>query len=341
MADTLFCVDFGESFIKVADAKKDGSLIDVSSLGFAEVSPAFYSADTEKVIGDHATIIQKLLTTLKITKRNVNIVIPDTYSYSQVLDMPKLNEKELISAIKYQADQFIPMPIDEVNIDVEILMESEKENKLLVLMIASSKKLIEKIQKTVELAGLIPESIENELSACSRFAVEAFGNVQSASGILLVNFSLNTTSLYFFDPRFHLITQTRNFNTGFYIFLKETALNLNLTQTQAAEALKSYQVGQQSSLPIESNIEPVVKELGAEIKRFVGVITQKFQINVGTVLMLNDTFRFPSLSKLVENAIGIPTSVINPYSILKKTTSVEFFKQNLSLFISSIGGNLR
>lgn len=341
MADTFFCVDFGESFIKIADAKKDGSLIDVSSLGFAEISPAFYSADTEKVIGDHATIIQKLLTTLKLTKRNVNIVIPDTYSYSQVLDMPKLNEKELISAIKYQADQLIPMPIDEVNIDVEILSENEKDNKLLVLMIASSKKLIEKIQKTVELAGLIPESIENELSASSRFAVDAFNNVQSASGILLVNLSLNTTSLYFFDPRFHLITQTRNFNTGFYIFLKETALNLNLTQTQAAEALKSFQVGTQSSLPIESNIEPVVKELGAEIKRFISVITQKSQMNIGTVFLLNDAFRFPSSAKLVENAIGIPTSVINPYSILKKTQPVEFFKQNLSLFISSIGGNLR
>ena len=82
--------------------------------------------------------------------------------------MPKLKEKELIAAIRYQADEFIPMAIDETNLDLEVLKEDDKTNKMLIFIVASPKKLVEKIQKTVEMADFVPTTLENELSAVAR-----------------------------------------------------------------------------------------------------------------------------------------------------------------------------
>ena len=121
-------------------------------------------------IEDEVTQIRKLIGSLKISK-NVSLIIPDALTYSQILTMPFLNEKELISAIKYQADQFIPMPIEET-IDIEVIEEITGENKKeksLLLIVAAPKKVIEKVQTTAELAGLNPESVENELRNQSAF----------------------------------------------------------------------------------------------------------------------------------------------------------------------------
>src|SRR3989339_1843428 len=157
----------------------------------------FCSADDEKNLDIQAQRIKKLVDSLKITKKNVNVVVPGSLTYSQILVMPQLNEKELVSAIKYQADQFIPMPIEETNIDLEIIDEYKAEGKLLILIVAAPKKLIEKIQTTVELSGLVPESIENELSASSRL-ISQFNKkffLPDQEGVMVANFGLNSTTL--------------------------------------------------------------------------------------------------------------------------------------------------
>src|SRR3990167_8715027 len=123
MADSFFCLDIGEKFTKIADAAKKGNAIEIYHLGKIETDQYFFSTEAEKSLENQARAITTLYQSLKLTKKNVNIVIPGSFTYSQILTMPALNEKELISAIKYQADQFIPMPVEETNIDLEIIAE--------------------------------------------------------------------------------------------------------------------------------------------------------------------------------------------------------------------------
>ena len=146
MADNFFTLDIDEKFTKIVEAKKNGNVLDVTALGITETSNSFYTGNLEKNIEDEVTQIRKLIGSLKISKKNVSLIIPDALTYSQILTMPLLNEKELISAIKYQADQFIPMPIEETNIDIEVIEEitgeNKKEKKVLLLIVAAPKKVI-------------------------------------------------------------------------------------------------------------------------------------------------------------------------------------------------------
>src|SRR3989338_1652765 len=128
MADELISLDLAENVLRIAKAKNEGGKI-------------------------------------RVEKKRLNIVIPDGFTYSQIIKMPRLKEKELLSAIRYQADQFIPMPIDETSLDLEILYEDKVSNNSLVLIIAAPQKLIDRVQNLSEQEGLYPEAIENELSA--------------------------------------------------------------------------------------------------------------------------------------------------------------------------------
>src|SRR3989339_407464 len=337
MTDDFFCLDIDEKFTKVVDAKKAGDVMEVRALGKTETPESFYTSNLEKTVEAEVALIKKLIQTLNITKKNVSIIIPDAFTYCQVVSMPLLNEKELISAIKYQADQFIPMPIEETNIDIEVIDENLKEKKVLLLIVAVPKKIVEKIQTTIELAGLNPESIENELSSNSRF-ISDFNKyiisqykIGQGKGFVMVNFDLNSTSLAYYSPEQLIIKESHHLSIGYQLFLKETQVNAGTDLKKAEETLKTYDKKNPSSLPIDTIIQPLVNEFSNELKTFAG------KHNPAVILFTNKIFLFPSLVTSLGELIAVPTGILNPYSILSKSQLVETYKNELPIFIPTLG----
>ncbi len=334
MADNFFCLDIGEKYTKVVDSKKKDGLIEVSAIGKVETVPTFYTSDVEKVAEDQSNAISQLVGSIKVSKKNVNVVIPGSFTYSQILTMPLLNEKELISAIKYQADRFIPMPIEETNIDLEIIEEYKEEKKILILIVAAPKKLIEKVQNAVELAGLIPEAVENELSASARF-INGFGKNLAAKSTVIANFGLNSTNLSYFENDGQTVKESHSFAIGYQLFLKEIQINTDSDAKKGSEILQTFDMKNKSSYPVDVIAAPLIKEFGAELKRFIA--TKK----VDTIYMFNQAYLFPSLASFISADVGIKTLELNPYNFTIKNPLVESHRNELSLFISSLGGNLR
>lgn len=341
MSDNFVSIDIDEKFTKLVEAKKSGDLLEVMALGKTETPDLFYTSNLEKIIDAQVSQIKKLIETLNITKKNVNLIIPDTLTYSQIVSMPLLNEKELISAIKYQADQFIPMPIEETNIDIEVIEEDQKEKKVLLLIVAAPKKVIEKIQTTVELAGLNPESVENELSSNCRFfgsfskSILSQYEVPPDKGVAIANFDVNSTSLAYFSPQELLIKESHHLSIGYQLFLKETQVNTDTDLKKAEQILKTFDKKNSSSYPIDKIVQPLVKEFANELKIFIT------KHSPSLILFTNKIYLFPSLVTLLNDELSFPISIFNPYSLIKKSALVETYKNELPIFLPAMGGNLR
>ncbi len=337
MADNFFSIDIGERYTKVVDSKLNANFLEFNSLGKIDTAEAFYTLETEKNIETETANINKLIDSLKITKKNVNVIIPSAATYSQILMMPLLNEKELISAIKYQADQFIPMPIEETNIDLEIIDEFKDTKKILVLIVAAPKKIIEKVQNAVEGAGLIPDSIENELSASARFVnlfpKQLFTDLQS--GIISLNIGGNASNLTYFANQSYNLTESHNFSIGYQLFLKEIQINTDSDIKKSTEILATYDKKANSSFAVDTIISPLLKDMTIEIQRFVA--TKK----VNHMYLYNQSCLFPGLGDLLAAQTGIPTSQFDIYGLSKKNPLLDTYKKELALYVSSIGGNFR
>lgn len=343
MANSYFSLEVGENLIKLADVKKSGNFLEINSLGFTQANQTFYHTDNEENLTTQANFIEKLVSANKISKKNVAVIIPDSFTYTQIITTPSLTEKELISAIKYQADQFIPMPIEETNIDVEILQKNEEGGEITVLMVAAQKKLIEKVQNLIEAAGLIPESVENELSSSARFLSE-FKNLlpsKPEDKIILCNFSGNSTTLYLYQPHLSLITETYNFRVGYNLFLKEIQINTSLDFLRCQQLLKEYDPQQKTSYDLTPIITPVLREFVLEIKRFVNLLNEKDQIQINSLYFFNEILQFPAITFLVEKLLSIPSKQLNPTSICRPYPKIISYQNDLPLFISVFGGNLR
>lgn len=337
-------IDIGESHVKVVDAQIQGNKIHIQNLGITTIEKTFFTTESEKILEEGADKIVKLLDTLKIAQRSAAIVISDGQSFNQIVEMPQLNEKELLSAIRYQADQFIPMPLDEINIDVEVLLEDKKKKKIEALISAAPKKVVEKVQQLIEESGLIPESIETEISAFGRLASALFSQKSETSGVgkMFVNMGTSSTSLYFFDESIGLLSASHSFASGYDLFLKEITVNLNVDIKKASDMLSAFGLtGSAASHDLTNILTPAIKQLMGEIQKFTMLITEKQAGHIKSIHLFNNAVQFPAIEKIIERYFGIPTSIfdLNPYLVQNNIVAAN--KDQLPYFLPVIGANLR
>jgi len=339
MSDNAFCLDIGEKFIRVVDSKLKGNLIEVQTYGQADAMPFYYNGGSDKNIESQADIIRELVTTLKIKKRNVNVIIPDSFSYSQIIDVPRLNDKELQSAIRYQADQFIPMPLDDISLDLEIIKEDVKNKQNTILLIASPKKVVSQLEKTLEYAGLNPVSLENEFSAIRRFYIE-IGKFIAPSVLLLVNIGYTTSSIYLID-QISSVSFSRTIKIGLDIFIKDVKLNLNIDEKKALEILQQIGFEKNASINLQPYVQTILSELIGEINKFIILAKDKYNISLSQVILLNYNSLIMSLEKEIQTSLGIPTQSLTMENFLVKNSISSAFNGVSSSYISALVGGIR
>jgi len=338
MADAFFTLEIGDSYLRLFDGGMVNGLLNIVSLGSVEKPVPFFISQSEKDLNDTAANIEKLVQNLKIKKKIVNIIIPDTYTYSQILVMPYLKEKELLSAIKFQADQFIPLPIDETAIDLDVISEDKAKNTKLILIVAAPNNLISRISSLIEKAGLIPQNIENQTSSVSR--IVNFCKVKQTT--VFVNMDYYSTTLYFYNPQLNLITNIYNFKIGLNLFSKEVQVNYNFNSLKADETLKTIGLASNGSMDLTNILQPVLNEFVNELEKFILSLKEKENISkVEQIVTFNLAGKFNQFEQGLQTRLGINTVQFNLSNLVVKNNNFLVFDKAKSSFISVLGEALK
>lgn len=339
MSDTSFALEINERYTRIADLRMNGKKIELTSLGEYESAVNFFDTENQLITDKQVETVKRLYSNLKIRKKNVNIIIPDSRTYSQIVEMPKLKEKELIAAIRYQADEFIPMNIDDTYLDIEILREDKKNKKLLVLIVAAPKKIVDQVYSVTEKAGLIPESLENEMSAAGRLFSEVL-TIESPVYII-INMGYTTTSIYLVDGTTKLIVFARTIKIGLELFVKDLKINLNWDEHKIMEALKKVGLAKSGTMNLGAIILPLLKELVTEIEKFITLANQNLNLQVKNIYLFNYDSQIAYLTQYLQAYFKIPTSTAPLGQAVVPNPIAKSFAPELSAYVSVISGNFR
>jgi len=186
MSNTNIGLDIGSQQIKVVEIEKSANnRYHLVNLGLTSGSKGGLKTDSEQELEAIAVSIKKIFTEHKISHNRVRIAVPEAQVFTLVIETPPLSEKEMSMSIKWEAEQYIPLSLSDVILDWRILVQGQKEGeKNLVLLVAVPKRVVQKYQKVLEMAHLVPVSLETELIAASR-ALSV--NVQKISSVMVVN----------------------------------------------------------------------------------------------------------------------------------------------------------
>ncbi len=195
-----FGLDISNLSLKIVKLKKRGKFLRLASFEEAEISPGMIKKGE---IQDEESLVKIIKETLskvkgeKLRTKYVVVSLPEERSFSQVIQMPKMKEEELKSAVQFEAENYIPLPIDEVYLDFQVIRPVYNHlDHLDILITALPKKTVDSYVHCLKKAGLIPQVLEVESQAIARALVK---NETSRVPLLLIDFGKSNTSFILFS----------------------------------------------------------------------------------------------------------------------------------------------
>ena len=163
----LVGLDISSSAVKLLELSRRGDRFHVETYAVEPLPP---NAVNEKQIADPKLVadsIARAVSRAGTRTKNVALAVAGASVITKIVQMSSsLSEHDMEEQIKAQADQYIPYPIEEVNLDFQILGGSDKgTGNSDVVLAACRKEQVESRCAAAEIAGLVPKVVDIEAYA--------------------------------------------------------------------------------------------------------------------------------------------------------------------------------
>lgn len=336
-------LDIGFSSIKVVALSKERDAAKLISLGSipSPVPGMISSADMDLEVV--AVSIKKLLSATQIKEKEIIAAIPESKVFTRVIDdLPYLTDSELSSAIRYAAEEFIPMPLADVNLNWQVLFRSDgksKDTKTVVLVVSSPKNIVTKYIKVLGMAGVTPKALETETIAVTRSLV---GNNPFSPSTLIVQLGATTTDFAIVSKG--LIWLTRSISTGGMALTRALAAHFNFEISQAEQYKRVYGITKdQMEGKVFEALKPIADIIVGEGKRVIQAFEAKYPQNpIKRVVLSGGGAKMPGLVIYFANNLALEVQEADPwYSIGKDKGLTSKLSQDAPNFSVAVGLALR
>jgi type IV pilus assembly protein PilM len=234
-----------------------------------------------------------------------------------------LSESEMESQIQLEADQYIPYPLEEVNIDFQIQGSSEKSPELVdVLLAASRSENVDDRVAALELAGLTCEIVDVEAYAmeiaCTQLA-DQWPNAGEAQTIAVADIGATTTTLNVLHNNHIIYTREQNF--GGRQLTEEIQRRYGLSVEEAGMAKR------QGGLPdnyIPEVLEPFKEAMAQQVSRSIQFFYSASAFNnVDLVVLAGGSSSVPGIDDLIQERLGVETIIANPFANMAVASRVK------------------
>lgn len=211
-------LDIGTAAIKIIEATDSPDKPALISLGIKRIAGAAKSAIPD--------LIKAAAAESKVSSRDANISISGSSVIVRFITMPKMSYDELKSAIKFEAEKFIPFNMADCTIDFQILKKDPRENKLDILLVAAKRGYIEERVRMAEDGGFSVKTVDVDSFAVTNSFLKNFAaaNVEKSSAVLNIGASLTNLTVM----KENMICLVRDVGIGMNDFNAAVAKSLNL-----------------------------------------------------------------------------------------------------------------
>lgn len=265
--------------------------------------------DQEEMAG----AIHKLVHDGKIGTNAVNISLPDNQVFTRVIEMPMLSEKELESAIYWEAEQYIPAPLQTLTLSKMILgtvKNAQGDSKMQVLLVAAPTTLVERYQKIIEMAGLSLSSVETEMLSSIRSIVTG----RQIPTSVVIHIGALSTSLSILEN--NIIIFTYSMPIGGLAINRAIAADFGFSLQQAEEYKRTYGILDKNfGGKIGKAIEPILLSMITEVKKALTFFAERTnnQTAISQVILTGGTAKLPGIDLFFAQNSGLETLIVNPW----------------------------
>jgi type IV pilus assembly protein PilM len=320
----LLGIDISSTSIKLLEFGRNGQRYQVESYG---IEPVSSSSIIERNIVDVQLVGEAISRAVKRSgtrAQTAACAVSGSAVITKVISMPSnLSEDELETQIRFEADQYIPYPLEEVSLDFEVLGPAETDpDKVNVLLAASRSDNIEVRVAALEQGGLKPKIIDVEAFALEKgisFMMRKRGGVDRGDTIAVVDIGATLTSLNVLKDLKIIYTREQTF--GGRQLTEEIQRRYGLAYEEAGLAKR------RGGLPdnyVPEVLEPFKQTLALEVNRALQFFYASRQIStVDQIILAGGCASIPGIGELVETTTGIRTTIADPFADMDLSPRVQ------------------
>lgn len=333
----LFGLDIGFNTIKAMQlegGKKSTSVIGYGVARFDE------KVINEGVITDFESLAKSAVELFKknivgsINTRRVAATIPAAKAYSRVISLPaKLNKKELAEAVKLEATQYIPIPLDDLYLDFSVVNSHDDE--IEVLVVGAPRKIVDSYMKFFELIGLEVCTLETTISAASRIIAktENSGDIPT----ILIDLGSLSVDLTVFDKD---VVVNGTVPGGGDDFSNRIADKLGVSKAEANNIKTKYGLGvSKHQKEVREALKPQLDSLIKEIRRVVRYYEERTngEATIGQIITMGGGSNMPGLVDYLTDNLRIPTRLCNFWTSFDTNGLQPPSEEEKSLYVTVAG----
>lgn len=307
-------LDMGSQSIKLIELGRETGgykLLASGVVGVNGITPDKLTDEKEMV--NLAELIKKLLKEARVSTKQVAISIPEQFVFTRVVKFPPLTDSEVASAVKWEAEQYIPIPVADAIIQYQILERADSPGAtgVSVLLVAAQKVLVEKYVKVVTLAGLEVVSVETELMSLVRSLAPADQTVLIAD--------LGATSTDIAIAKNGSLVFSRSIPSAGEAFTRAVAQVLGIEAKQAEEYKRAYGLSPtQLEGKIKDALSPIVRTVTDEIKKAIHFYQSEEKGEApASIIISGGTAGMPEVISFLAELLEMEVSIGNPFSKVK------------------------
>jgi len=324
-------LDFSDLCLRVAMLKKKGRFLDLVSWKETKIKPGII---TQGIIKDEDRLSYIIKNTIanvngeKISSKYAVVSLPEKKAFLQVIQIPKMDEDELKTAIYFEAENYIPLPIGDVYLDFEVLPFTSKSDRFDVLIAAIPKPIANSYISCLKKADLIPKVLEIESQSIVRALIKKH---VSPFPVLVIDLGRSTTSFIVFSGYSLRFTSSILFSSQNLTMAISKNLNISPEDAEKLKLKYGLEVDKKSvkNKQIIEAITPLLVGLTKQAKKYINYYhTHANHVSLSSgggkikkVLLCGRGVNLKGLPDFISSELGIPAEYANPWvNIMPKSS---------------------
>lgn len=304
-------LDIGSGYLKLVQLKDTKGGYELELFDMLPLPP-------ELIVDGSIIDSLRLVDSLKELARKARIKTKDVTisiaGHSSVIvkrvSLPDMSEDELYESIKFEAEQYIPFDIDDVNLDFQILGPKEEPGQMDVILVAVKKDIINEYLSVVKEAGFNCQIVDVNSFALENI-YEINYEIEPEKNVALVNIGASTMNMNILKG-------------GISVFTRDSAVASNLhTEVLQREFNLTYEMAERLKRgePVE-NVSPQdafsVMELASE--EIIGEVNRSleyFHEDIHEIVLSGGCALIKDFPNLLAEKIRVETKLMQPFKNIK------------------------
>ena len=335
MKSRTFGFDIGTNYLKAVWLGSDETKADLLSCVVLPTPPRGMLSESQLDQEEMAQSFKQLMHEGKIIPKSAHISLAENQVFTKVIEMPVLSDKELSSAIRWEAEQYIPASLSTMTLDYIVLKELQTPAgpRMLVLLVAAPSTLIRRYQHVLDMAGISLASVETEILSIVRSAT-----IDETPTTFVIHIGGLSTSFAIIQQNTVIFTYA--IPIGGTAILRAIASDFGFSLAQAEEYKRTYGIAESNlSGKIGKVIGPILSSMTLEVKKALAFYREKYQEDypIQQLLLSGEIASTPGITSYFADQCGIETLVLNPFAMQKIENVPEEIFANAHEFGAAVG----